>query len=462
MPIKLVLLLTIQYGIAIQSVYTQNQLNPILNNKLDSLRMKHGNKGLSASIVFPDNSYWTSSSGLSSSSMDLDTSMILSLGSITKTITSAAILKYAEQNLLKLDDPITKFLDSIKHVNSAITIRQLLRHQSGIYDIVSHPQFNTLLLNDPDSIWSYENALATFLNKANFEPGRAFQYSNSNYVLLGMLIEKISGKKYHEVLEDLFQIDSEYPSFNVRPQNNTGLPYSNVWLDLNGDRIVDDAGDFIYAWNSFSSIAAPAGCIFSNAKDISFWMKKLMSNTLINEVIMNEAKTTVAAGLPNNTTYGLGLMKRKFLTYDAYGHGGDIGYSAFSWYIPDLKISISMLNNDASKTSWTLNPLIEELLRTYIAHSTSVKTLDINESVSIKIFPTLVDNFFTIDIHQNFGSKNLVCKFYTLQGQEIDLSKSLHEGLNKINIPKILQGPFLIQIKDEQKVINQKILFKTN
>ena len=90
-----------------------------------------------------------------------------------------------------------------------------------------------------------------------------------------------------------------------------------------------------------------------------------MRDELVTTATMDEARVTVPApGLP--VTYGLGLMKRTFLGYQAIGHGGDLSYSATSWYFPELDISISVLNNDSEITSWELSPVIAELLETYV------------------------------------------------------------------------------------------------
>ncbi|NOT36690.1 MAG: serine hydrolase [Saprospiraceae bacterium] len=421
------------------------------------MRILRGNKGLSASIIFSDGSHWSSTSGVSSSILNLDTSMIFSIGSITKTITSAAILKYTENQKLQLDDPIGEHIDSIKFVNSTITIRQLLRHQSGIFDILTNPQFNVFMNNYPDSIWLARNALTTFLQKPNFAPGTAFQYSNSNYVILGMILEKISGKPYADVIEELFQTQAQFPSFTIRPYRDYGIPIANVWLDYTGDNIVDDAEDYIFNWKAFSSIVAPAGCIFSNAYDITNWIKQFCGDKLISEAIMNEAKTTISAGLPNNTSYGLGLMKRKLAGFDAYGHGGDIGYSAFSWYLPEKNVSISILNNDGSKTSWTLNPVIEELLKTYFNFVASSLT-DFSSQEYTLIYPNPTSDILNISLPKI--NTDYKIKIYSSTGKLL-FNTDLDQGIiTHLDVNELHAGIYFIEFISSGKLSFRKTFIK--
>ena len=117
---------------------------------------------------------------------------------------------------------------------------------------------------------------------------------------------------------------------------------------------------------SLNSVAGAAGGYFSTATDLSKWMKAYMSGTLHSSGIIAQAQTTVpASGMPGGT-YGLGLMKKSFAGYLGYGHGGDLAYSASSWYFPSKDVSISVLGNDADFNSWTLAPVVEELLKNYL------------------------------------------------------------------------------------------------
>jgi CubicO group peptidase (beta-lactamase class C family) len=124
---------------------------------------------------------------------------------------------------------------------------------------------------------------------------------------------------------------------------------AHVWLDITGDGIADDAHDFYINYLSLNSVAGSAGGYFSTASDITKWMRTYMRGDFLSSSTLDEAKKTVPASGSQGGAYGLGLMKNSFNGFLAYGHGGDLGYAASSWYFPEKDISISVLTNDSKK-----------------------------------------------------------------------------------------------------------------
>ena len=147
MAIALFMLIHIAVGYA-QTI--SPVLDSILNKRLRDQRNSLGVKGLSAAVTFPDGSVWSGGAGVSSlAPLDSITKdHAFNIGSVTKTITSACILQMADDSLLQLDDKISEWLPPFNFIDSNITIRQLLRHQSGIYDIITSPGFQPAMLND--------------------------------------------------------------------------------------------------------------------------------------------------------------------------------------------------------------------------------------------------------------------------------------------------------------------------
>lgn len=126
-------------------------LDSILNKTLDSMQVVLNVKSLSAAMQFTDSSVWARASGISSvfPTVNVTTNDVYLIGSITKTITAACILQLTDQGILNLDDSLYMWLDTIQYINPNITIRQLLRHQSGIYDVLSNPACQPALIANP-------------------------------------------------------------------------------------------------------------------------------------------------------------------------------------------------------------------------------------------------------------------------------------------------------------------------
>jgi len=111
----------------------QHSLEQKLQETLDREIQKSGARGVSAAVIFPDREIWTGVSGFSHDTVSMEPDMLFAIGSITKNVVAANILKLAEEGALSLDDPLSEWLPAYAHIDSAITIRQLLNHTSGIY-----------------------------------------------------------------------------------------------------------------------------------------------------------------------------------------------------------------------------------------------------------------------------------------------------------------------------------------
>ncbi len=160
-----------------------------LQKALDDGLNKARGKGGSVAVIFPDGSKWVGVSGVSHGFTKLTTRMRFSAGSIEKIFAAAAILRLAEEGMLAVDDTLDKWLPPYPYVDSTITIRQLLHHTSGLFMFWD----NQKIWDDPikyrDKIFTPEEVL-TYLKEPYFPPGKGWHYSNTNYLLLAMIIKK--------------------------------------------------------------------------------------------------------------------------------------------------------------------------------------------------------------------------------------------------------------------------------
>jgi len=415
-------------------------LDSMLDYTLDSVHNDMANKSLSAAIQMPNNFQWANAAGRSSSNpiVNANANHIYLIGSVTKTMTSACILQLAEQQILNLDDSLYEWTDTIPFIDPNITIRQLLRHESGLYDVLTNPQTFPVLQANPDSIWAAADLINTFIQSPLSPPGMNWAYCNTNYFLLGMIIHRATGNPFYTELRNRFFTPLLLNTIATPAFETVSSPVAHVWIDLNGDGVQDDAHSFYYNMLSLNSAGGAAGCYYSNAKDLSKWMRTYMRGDLLSPQMMAEAKTVhFAPGLPG-AYYGLGLMRKFFLGWEAYGHGGDLSYSATSWYFPDFDISISVLNNDNQINSWELGPVVDALLQTYIQWNTINAVNDIIPGIqSGKAFPNPFSDYV-----------NIVLPFYS-------------EGVHTIRYELIDVNGKCIYKKEEQQTSSlvEKIVF---
>jgi D-alanyl-D-alanine carboxypeptidase len=428
------------------------KLDSLLTHTLDSMRKVVKCKSLSAAIQFPNNVVWSNAKGVSSEVplVNATPNHTYLIGSVVKTITSACILQLADEKKLNLDDSLFRWVDTFKFINPNITIRQLLRHQSGIYDVLSNPQNQPVMLARKDSVWSYQNLIKYFIKPAVFKPGESWGYCNTNYMLLALIIEKATGKPFHAELRNRFFTPLGLNSFKIPAFESLPSSIAHVWIDLNGDGILDDAHTFYTTWKSLNGQAGPAGGYYATAADVTKWMRTYMRGDLLSASMIAESRQTVIApGLPS-TNYGLGLMERNFLNIKSYGHGGDLSYSASSWYFPSKDISITVLNNDSKYNSWSLVPVVTQLLRAYLKLENLVVSSNdlINNDLGIQLSPNPFADNLNLSLVVPEDNANIRLVFTNVLGEQLTTieKNNLSAGAQTITIepnddlPKGLQS----------------------
>jgi D-alanyl-D-alanine carboxypeptidase len=396
-------------------------LDTELQHTLDSMRTVLGAKSLSAAIQVSDGSVWAHANGISTTTTDVTTDDAYLFGSVAKTMTSACILQLADDGVLQLDDSLHEWLPTMPYIDSTITIRQLLNHTSGLYDVLSHPNHQDSLLADMSRIWTAEELIDRFISPPLFQPGASWSYCNTNYFLLGMIIHAASGNQFYTEMRNRFFDPLGLNSVAIPAFEPLNSPVAHLWLDITGDGVMDDAHSFYMSYMSLNSTAGAAGGYFSTPTDCTKWMRTYMRGDLLSPAIMAEAKTTVQVG-GNIEKYGLGLMRKinGFLGYEAYGHGGDLAYHASSWYFPALDQSITVFTNDNSKNSWTLIPVVRELLRTSINNQTA--SLKENQINSIQVSPIPFGDQLTVS-WDNSSSDDITVRLEDAFGRTIAIQK---------------------------------------
>jgi D-alanyl-D-alanine carboxypeptidase len=296
-----------------------------------------------------------------------------SVASITKSFVAATVLKLVEEGRLGLDDPISRHLpagaaDGIANADTA-TVRQLLNHSSGIPNYNDSLDFLTDVINAPtrrlDSGYRYLDYARG--RGAYFEPGAGNHYSNSNYILLGMIIDAVAGEHHTQAIRDrvlapLGLTGSLYDWNDLVP---TGV--IRGYTDLQGDGRIVDATDFYFA----EEYNNPAGGLHSTATDLRVFVEALLRDkTLLRPESLAAMETYLVPGPnfhPSYAQYGLGLEYLKGANGEyAIGHtGGLIGYSSYMLYFPDRDVTIVVLQNvgsDAPRFGALEQSLTTELL----------------------------------------------------------------------------------------------------
>ncbi len=177
----------------------------------------------------PNGDIWKGVSGISHDTVEITTDMLFGIASTTKTYMAAIIMQLYEADSLKLSDSIYKWLPPFDNIDSTVTIRQLLNHTSGIYNVTNHPGYIDSVFVTGSRIWTPEEILETFVLEPSFPPGTDYEYSNTNFKLLGMIIEEITGNEIVSELHNRITIPLELSSTFLFPDEGYEGVRSHVW-----------------------------------------------------------------------------------------------------------------------------------------------------------------------------------------------------------------------------------------
>jgi CubicO group peptidase (beta-lactamase class C family) len=267
--------------------------------------------------------------------------MVFELGSITKQFTAASILLLQERGQLRVEDEITKYLTDYPTHGETITIEHLLTHTSGIPSYTGLPEWISRVRED----MTLQTLIALFKDKPlEFKPGEKWAYNNSGYILLGAIVEKVSGKSYEQFVEEeifakLGMKSSRYGhAGEVVPRRVSG--YSR---DAQGFRNAE-----------YLSMTQPyaAGSLMSTVDDLAIWEKALGSEALLKKASLDRMFTPYKLKSGINTHYAYGIGATDFEGQRLIEHGGGIfGFVTHMVRVPEKGLFVAILsNNDATET----------------------------------------------------------------------------------------------------------------
>lgn len=263
------------------------------------------------------------------------------LGSITKQFTGMLIMQLVEQGKLSLDGKITDYLpDYPKETGDKITLHHLLTHSSGIFNYTNIPTFFSEQSRDP---YTPEGFLSVFQDlELQFEPGAQYSYSNSGYFLLGVIIEKVTGKTYEAVLKE--QI------FDPLGMNDTGFDHHSTILKNRATGYEKNGPNYINSPYLDMSIPYAAGSMYSTVEDLYLWDQALYTEKLLSKKNRDLIFTPHIPDRRGDYGYGWIIGKQAIgSSTDStlmVGHGGGInGFNTLITRLPTEKHLVVLLNN---------------------------------------------------------------------------------------------------------------------
>ena len=310
------------------SLLTAQNFDRAKMDQLFSIVEKH-EQGMGSFSIFQDGKeIYKNSIGF----LDLDTrqeaneTTVYRVGSISKSFTACIIMKLVEKKKLKLTTPLSRFFPKVKN-SSQITIEQMLRHSSGIYNFTNSDEY-LAYMQKPLSRDKVVEKIIEF--GSLFDPGTDADYSNSNYVLLSIIAEKVTKKTFHALIEDMITIP-------------IGLKHTYYGGKISSAKNEAYSFERLKKWKNSTetdmTIPIGAGAVVSTPTDLNTFWTAFHNNKIVSQ----ESKEKM---MDIQNGFGMGLFQIPFNEKKAFGHNGGIdAFQAMSYHFPTENISVSYTAN---------------------------------------------------------------------------------------------------------------------
>jgi D-alanyl-D-alanine carboxypeptidase len=364
MNIKTFLLSALLFFTLIVPAFSQAKTDVLrekLQTKLDELHKNGKFPGATLGVSLADGQSFGLAVGFSD--REAKTAMkptdLMMQGSVGKTYAAALALQLVKENKINLDEKVEKYLGKevwYSRLPNAreITVRQLMNHTSGLVRYEFKPQFLKDLVAQPDKVWKPEEQLAyLFDDKAPFNAGQGWEYSDTNYIVLGMVIEKVTGRKFYDLVAQKFlkpyKLKQTFPS-DSRTIRGLIQGYAGANNPFGGRDAVIENGKFIFN----PQFEWTGGGYVSTTEDLARWAKLMYEGKSVPPDLLPQMLTGIAAPmLGKDVKYGLGVIIRQTPQGTAYGHSGFFpGYVTEMMYFPDKKIALAVqVNTSVPRTT---------------------------------------------------------------------------------------------------------------
>ena len=325
----------------------ENYLTIKLNQKIDELIEKHNVVGITATILIPQKGIWETNRGFISkpNNITVDSTSVFFWASVTKLITSTIIHQLAIDGSLSFDDKLSKWYPDIQNAKK-ITIEQLLNHTSGIYSF----QADSTLHYSNKHYSSNELLEVSKTHKNLFKPNEYWSYTNTGYLLLALIIEKIESKTFEQVVKERISDSLHLKTLKASKE----IP-SNLALAHNKDTVIPKD----------SSGPKGAGNIISNSKDIAVFLSALLAGKIIPVEMVHAMMKDLYPMFDKGQYYGNGIMLYDFKELNNtdnlwIGHsGGTENYKTIALYDVKSKVIMAISINQNIPAEAVANKLME-------------------------------------------------------------------------------------------------------
>ena len=431
-----------------------------LQNKINTYISLHSIPGISVTIFLPGERVWSGAAGLSHiyNLTTMDTSHLFEMASVTKMYTAAMIFQLYEEGLLSLDDTVGQYLPPMNFIPPGTTIRNMLKHRSGLYNYTNNSSIANEWFFHPDSIWPHLQMINTFVNSPPLFPqGSSFAYSNTNFFLLGMIIEAITGNTFASELKTRIMIPHGLSELYFPPEDSIPATKTPGWTSFTTSGVYDTDASAILN-DCSTSMAFAAGALVAKPADACKFTKLLWTGNIISDSSLTIMKQCTNVNMGANCNgYGYGAMRYSFNGKTYYGHAGDIsGFTELTFYgtTDSVGLIISINRNSAPR-----GPIAIDLM-SFVNQLLITSTGDLNDGFDLSLYP-------------NPSKGSISLKFNSAEERNMEISvvdqvgKVVRDNVNysakgddtySIDVSDLSPGIYYLHLQMDDKTLSRKII----
>ena len=309
-----------------------------------------GHVGVSAAVVQFDGSLWTGTAGLARTGEPMRPDHQIAMGSITKTVTAALVLRLAHEGRLGLDDTVGRWLGVLDNVPPQITLRQLLNHTCGLGNYSAHPAFAATVASDPSRVFDPREVLALFLPPPAFAPGAGTEYTNTAFVVLGLVAEAAGQRGVAAAWRERFWGPLGLDEVFLPPDEAARGSVANAWVGDSAETMREtdpslNAAGFSARWAAFGLVASP--------RAVARWTRALFAGTVLDAAARQQMLQFVAppGTIGVETGSGLGVRRYAYGGREQWGHSGATTEgSSIVLYEPSSGLTVALAMNQSPPT----------------------------------------------------------------------------------------------------------------
>jgi D-alanyl-D-alanine carboxypeptidase len=424
------------------AIQAHAQINPVLEQRFrDTLLYMQSHyevRGLSAAVSIKNQGLWKGTAGTSAPGIPLQSDMLIGIGSNTKTFVSTLMLQLYENGQVHLEDSIGTWLSGYPDIDGSITIKQILNHKSGIFSFTENSALWDSLMTNPSRAYTKQEILQYFVKSPAFAPGTSWEYSNTNYIIAGIILEAVTGQQLPQLIRDSILVPLQLNHTFFPPYEYPTFPMAGYW---------GEGGQYILPLTTYS-IPNASGALISTAEDVVHFWEGLFNGALISKATIRNKMLDLAIISPSgNYGYGLGIYKDTYFGNNGYSHGGTWIGQINSNFIDTVRgITICVLSNQDSLRNEYTDAVVAALYKVMLDHTTSIPGVAENE-MDIAFYPNPASGVL------NLKDDQLEAKTVSLIAPDgkIILKKYFHNGEKTIlDISKVLPGLYMGLVENEK------------